>query len=363
MVVCLSSLCVGSPFTMILAAFTRVHFTPRKAPVSLSPGLGAMLESEREARSTSVVIGVFTRGSVSGQTIFAREEVPGIVAVNKAGMADCRSPLGSITSERALLFQTQANVSALQTYIQSHRFSVPIKMPIKGGHMGEEVLLGNEFSAANLCLGDRIEVTRDGLPVLNLVITGPRRPCSKVDLAFGNTFTTHGVRAHTASTGLAGFFCSVATAGSIMKGDVFSISARPYPAWPLERISRMMYSHRVAVMKYSARGLHREEWLGTQAELVELAGIPELATFEWREELFKLLDRPPIGRYRDGSRIGLGLMSLFAYLPGGVVQKAAALLMERKVRKAASNLPEAYPGGAAPPTECEAGAKAPLEPA
>ena len=210
--------------------------------------------------------------------------------------------------------------------------------------MGEELLLGEEVCASNLCIGDSIEIVRDGRVVLSLAITSPRRPCSKVDLAFGATYTRHGVRAHAASNGLAGFFCSVVHAGNVMKGDLVQVKFGPHSMWTLERVSQMMYGHPIAVMKYSARGIYREEWAGTHRELVELADIEELAVHEWREELFKLLGRRPIGRYENGSTVGLAMMATFAYLPGSLVQRAAAILMERKVRKratAACKLPTA----------------------
>ena len=261
--------------------------------------------------------------------------------VNKAGMAGCRSPMG-IASERAVSVQTRSNNAILQEYMRSRSFKAPIALPLRDGQMGEELLLGDEVSASNLCIGDIIEILRDGLVVLRLVITSPRRPCSKVDLAFGATYTRHGVRAYAASNGLAGFFCSVVHTGTVMKGDLVRVKAGPHSAWTLERVSQMMYGHPVAVMKYSARGIYREEWGGSQGELVELADIQVLAVHEWREELFKLLDRRPIGRYKNGSAVGSTMMATFACLPGSLVQRTAAMLMEWKMRKraaAASKLP------------------------
>jgi hypothetical protein len=82
-----------------------------------------------------------------------------------------------------------------------------------------------------------------------------------------------------------------------MAGDTFKLTARPHPTWDLARISRLLYGHDVAAMKYLIRGAVREEWMGTNEELRELADIEELAVCEYREELFKILGRPPIGNY------------------------------------------------------------------
>lgn len=51
----------------------------------------------------------------------------------------------------------------------------------------------------------------------------------------------------------------------------------------------------VTLGRYAKRGVLRDEWGGTQAELEELADIKELAVLEWRDELFRMLKRPPIG--------------------------------------------------------------------
>ena len=49
-------------------------------------------------------------------------------------------------------------------------------------------------------------------------------------------------------------------------------------SWTLARASRLLYGHEAAVMKYAARGVRREEWLGTEVELHELASLPELVS-------------------------------------------------------------------------------------
>ena len=51
------------------------------------------------------------------------------------------------------------------------------------------------------------------------------------------------------------------------------------------------------MMNYLKRGAIRDEWMGTELELNQLADIQELAVCEYREELFKLLGREPIGNY------------------------------------------------------------------
>ena len=41
-------------------------------------------------------------------------------------------------------------------------------------------------------------------------------------------------------------------------------------------MSHLLYGHDTGVMKYVVRGVLREEWCGTEEELVELASLPEL---------------------------------------------------------------------------------------
>jgi len=48
--------------------------------------------------------------------------------------------------------------------------------------------------------------------------------------------------------------------------------------------------------RYPKRGVFRDEWMGTQQELEELAEVEELAVLEWRDDLFRMLKRKPIGR-------------------------------------------------------------------
>jgi len=51
-------------------------------------------------------------------------------------------------------------------------------------------------------------------------------------------------------------------------------------------------------MTYLSRGVRRDEWGGTQNELVELSKLKELAVIEYKEEVFNLLGLPPIGKYK-----------------------------------------------------------------
>jgi hypothetical protein len=76
--------------------------------------------------------------------------------------------------------------------------------------------------------------------------------------------------------------------------------------WDLARISRLLYGHDVALVKYLTRGTLREEWMGTDEELRELGDIEELAVCEYREEVFKMLGRPPLGNYLLGGGTNQG---------------------------------------------------------
>ena len=50
---------------------------------------------------------------------------------------------------------------------------------------------------------------------LVLQVTSPRRPCSKIDRAFGEMWNGQGVRAHCAKSGRAGIMCRVLSPGAL----------------------------------------------------------------------------------------------------------------------------------------------------
>ncbi len=127
---------------------------------------------------------------------------------------------------------------------------------------------------------------------LRLVVTSARRPCSRVDERFGKTWGAAGVRAVCARTGLAGVLLRVASPGTVAVGDALTVAARPNPAWPVLRAASLLYGHPDAAVAYARRNVRRAEWLGTDAELRELAALPELAELEHRDQLRAMLAEP-----------------------------------------------------------------------
>lgn len=69
---------------------------------------------------------------------------------------------------------------------------------------------------------------------------------------------------------------------------------RPNPSWPLARVADLLYNMDGvcdAPGRYSFPTGDQValKWRGTRAELRELAALPELAGFEWRDEAAKML--------------------------------------------------------------------------
>jgi len=216
--------------------------------------------------------------------------------------------------ERALCVQTSANVAEFVAADLRLKEELT-EDDLKPGLFGENIFLDSELlSSGKTCIGDEFKVFRCGRPQrLRLQVSCPRLPCGKIDDRMGKTYTACGARAHCAVTGHAGLFFRVLEPGDLQIGDVLKLTARKYPMWDLARVSRLMYSHPTALMNHKVRGskawadrttpaVLREEWMGNEEELVELASIPELAILEWREHLWRMLEWQRIGRYRPRPR-------------------------------------------------------------
>ena len=86
----------------------------------------------------------------------------------------------------------------------------------------------------------------------------------------------------------------VLSPGIICDGDILEVVERPNPSWPLARVADLLYNMDGVC---DAPGRYRfpegaeviTKWRGTQTELRELASLPELAGFEWRDEAEKML--------------------------------------------------------------------------
>ncbi|CAL1130569.1 unnamed protein product [Cladocopium goreaui] len=216
--------------------------------------------------------------------------------------------------DRAVLVQTKGNLQRLLKAGLKLEQQLS-EAQLQPGCFGENLFVdGESFDAATLCVGDVLRGWRDDRPTeLRLQIASPRCPCGKVDEKLGKTCTLNGVRAHCARTGLAGFFLRTLSKGDIQDGDVLKVVERPHPEWTLSRVSHLIYGNDKAVMQYLLRSrkaakdlktpvILREEFMGSQSELEELATLEALAIFEWREYLVQMLGQAPIGRYKAKSR-------------------------------------------------------------
>eukprot|EP00041_Stephanoeca_diplocostata_P037359 m.1409830 g.1409830 ORF g.1409830 m.1409830 type:complete len:323 (-) comp25022_c1_seq86:3390-4358(-) len=215
--------------------------------------------------------------------------------------------------ERSVLVQTTANCEKIAAYAHENRRRLQQALGVlSAGSFGENLHVdgGPDFHAGNLCVGDEFEVVRgvhpDSTVVARFQITSPRRPCSNVDVKHTGTYTAHGIRAFTARTGYAGMFVRVLEPGTILEGDAMRLVARPHKEWTLLRVSQLLYGDHTAVMRYAMHPVRREEWQGSQDELEALADVPTLAVCEYKDELFQLLGRPPIGRYKMQSSAAEG---------------------------------------------------------
>jgi MOSC domain-containing protein YiiM len=260
--------------------------------------------------------------------VFARTRVDGPVEVTAMGFVDSHTfhadPNVEISTrdrlDRAVLVQSVEHWRDIREEFRSKCLRTPLPEVIAGGGFGENLLVSG-CSADDLCVGDKLMVARraregggvddgdDDNNALVLQITSPRRPCSRVNMQFGATWDGSGVRAYCARTGRAGFMCRVLTPGVLPDGCALAVVERPHPRWTLARVSSLIYGMEGACDKpqyYALPGFGyktpsgvygtgggREavlsEWKATEDDMRELAGMEELACYEWRDEVRAML--------------------------------------------------------------------------
>ena len=133
--------------------------------------------------------------------------------------------------DRAILIQTSEHHDQIRAAFKNDKeLRAPLKKKYKGGEFGENIYCSGG-DADTLCIGDVLTLVpaarKSGRAAasdsprgasnngtLTLQVSNPRRPCSKVDLAYGKTFGGDGVRAYCARTGRAGFFVRVLQPGT-----------------------------------------------------------------------------------------------------------------------------------------------------
>lgn len=228
-------------------------------------------------------------------------------------------PPGRERACRALSFQCEEHHAGLTRAEREKSLvlNTPLPTTMEAGSFGENVFVrsgsyGVVSSASTLCVGDLLAVVgskkrkrRSGVRrTVVLEISSPRRPCWKVDGAFGKTPGSTGVRSLCAKTGLAGFLCTVVEEGELDDGDHLGVIERPHPRWSLSRVSSLLYGMPGAAdtpaYKIPGEGTKmtkgtgggcaavRSAWTGTESELRALATLPQLAGYEWRDEFVSL---------------------------------------------------------------------------
>ena len=300
---------------------------------SASPALGRSGKRQHLIRQSLRIQFRFQRAPISGEDadeiISPREPCSQTqtIWVDKDGprnSAHARSITDrGIAEDRAVLIQLDSNNTALLRDIKIGAVKLnhePVTLRgvppfIAPGVWGEDLLCGSEPgvgvapSTTTLCIGDVFAVKRrprsrgEGMPnspavsALRLQLSSPRRPGEKVDATFGGNSGPDGVRAHTARTGLAGFFCRVLAPGSLVDGDILEVVERPNPQWSIERVSRLLYGmegvcddgFQLPGAKNGGATAVKEKWQGSEEELRELANLKELAGVEWRDEFAAML--------------------------------------------------------------------------
>jgi len=250
--------------------------------------------------------------------------------------------------DRGVLVQTAGNINKLLA--ANLQLREPLGSAVGAGSFGENLFLDSPaWDADTLCIGDEITCFRRGAAHgLRLRVVSPRLPCGKVDQMLGKTYSSKGVRAHCAQTAQGGLFCRVLQPGTLQEGDELKITARPHPDWSLARTSSLLYGHPTTVMQYNQRAsaaaadqttyvIRREEFMGSEEELRELAEMPELATVEFKEHVHKLLGLPGIGRFRPKSRkspLGKNGSMLLLSLGSVATITAACMLLPLMMRRA-----------------------------
>ena len=208
--------------------------------------------------------------------------------------------------DRALLIQSTTHYKFLRDANLTLKHSIPDTF--QGGDWAENLNVSGTANCKTLCIGDILTTPNSKL---QLQITSPRRPCSKIDVLVGKTWNGQGVRAFCAKTGTSGFFVRILIPGIMNDGDVFTVSQRMHPKYTLEKVSFLLYGMQGACNKangyalpgkgtkhgktaHNALGggstLVQKMFQGTLEELKELAAMKEMASYEWQEEFQAMLN-------------------------------------------------------------------------
>eukprot|EP01083_Nonionella_stella_P269512 911990_1 len=188
---------------------------------------------------------------------------------------------------RAILLQTKENVEILRSTFPN--VSIFSDFTNNSNVFGENVMMKRfdsdaiESTCSIFCIGDVLEIQRNGYVVGELSIASPRWPCYKIDKRCDvKDRQNHSVQKHCVDTSLGGMFCSVLMKGTIRCGDVIRIKDRVHHDLTLDYVAGLCYGG-----EKNKRTCLINEFRGNQQQFQQLIECKELATFEWKERLLR----------------------------------------------------------------------------
>lgn len=182
-------------------------------------------------------------------------------------------------NERALMMSTAEGYAKLREALPHAAATLSHERPGSGENFYVDGLEQNA-----LCLGDVFAV--EGRST-SLEVASPRRPCEKWNKVHNMAAHPHGevegnVRQFCLTNTLGGVYFRIASPGEICVGDSLTLVKRPHPDWPLSRVGSLLYGNASVLPEGGLRETKGEAWSGTNAELMELIQLPELAWYEWK---------------------------------------------------------------------------------
>eukprot|EP00588_Corethron_pennatum_P011217 CAMPEP_0194282338 /NCGR_PEP_ID=MMETSP0169-20130528/22944_1 /TAXON_ID=218684 /ORGANISM="Corethron pennatum, Strain L29A3" /LENGTH=694 /DNA_ID=CAMNT_0039027621 /DNA_START=110 /DNA_END=2194 /DNA_ORIENTATION=- len=201
-----------------------------------------------------------------------------------------------ISEARAILFQSMENYEAIRTHPKLGKYIEEEDDPTKGRGVGEQILVSG-CDISRLCVGDVFKIA-DGLSTLVVEITCPRRSCYHVDLRYGTPKGLTGMKRHTTAHGLGGWFVRVVHEGELRDNMRFVRVSNPHPKWTVPYISKVLYNEGSVVQK----AMNTAHWVRGREELEEIVNIPQLAGYEWKDDVKVLLKKMRGGGGNDGSK-------------------------------------------------------------
>lgn len=113
----------------------------------------------------------------------------------------------------------------------------PHALLVRGGAFGEN-LSTRGWTEAEICIGDTV---RFGSALLQ--VSQGRQPCWKLNKRFDRADMAYAVQ----KTGRTGWYYRVLVAGRAEPGEELRLADRPHPAWPLMRLTRLLYRETMAL--------------------------------------------------------------------------------------------------------------------